>query len=141
MRIELNPDGTVLNAWDDDDPSAGGETYPEDTVILQETPGGKRRPNVPPRISRDQAPDWPTRAARQWNETTSLWESTGGQPQESDLERVVRLLRNNPVDQLPSSPTAAQIVDKVNELARHAEGRRKLWIRLLMFIGRRFFSG
>lgn len=138
MRLEVNARGHVVNEYDDD--AQAGEWYPDDTVLAIETPDGSSLGRGPLRVSRHQADDWPDRAARAWNAQTKRWESTGGQPQESDLEKVVRLLRNNPIDQLSPSPAPAEVVAKVNELARHAEGRRKLWIKLLTVIGRRFYG-
>lgn len=134
MRIEFDAAGNVLNTYD---VGTVGEWYPDDTRIRAETEQGEPRPWGALRISRHQAPDWPHRAARAWNETTRTWEPTGGEPQESDLERAIRLLKNNPVPELPESPTTADVVAQVRLHQQYLEGYRKIILRLLAFIGRR----
>lgn len=109
MYIEIDQDGNVLNT--DTGQFPGGEWYPDDTVIEMVSlerreivgSGGVMR-IMPPSF---QAADWPQRAARQWNATTLEWESTGGQTQETDLERSIRLLENNEV---PDTLTDDQVV-------------------------------
>lgn len=159
MYIELDNDGNVLNTSDEQ--FAGGEWYPGDTVIEMVDlnrlvivgSGGVLR-IMPPEF---QAGDWPRRAARTWNLSTKLWDSTGGQTEETDLEQAVRLLRDNPlpelpditVPELPASPTNAEviaqvrthttyiqnIVDEVVLHRKYVEGYRKVLLKVIKFIG------
>lgn len=151
MYIELNPDGSVLNTYDT---NTAGEWYPDDTALIQESVDGlKYSPTFPLRISRlKQSPDWPDRAAREYNTETNLWESTGEPTQETDLEKAIRLLRENEVpaapDDLPDSPTNAQLVQQLRDVTtqvqahrRFIAGYRKIFIRLLRFIGVRVLNG
>lgn len=156
MKVELDNDGNVLNTLDDDDPSAAGEWYPDDTVIkpadldlMKVVASGGVLRIMPPAF---QAADWPTRAARQWNAGTKSWDATGGQTSESALEKAIRLLRNNPVPDapadLPASPTTAQVVQQVRDLTdqvqahqQYIAGYRVLLLRVLVFLGQALLRG
>lgn len=139
MRLEVNARGHVVNEYDDD--AQAGEWYPDDTVLAIETPDGSSLGRGPLRVSRHQADDWPDRAARAWNAQTKRWESTGGQTGETEIERVIRLLRNNPVPDLPANPSAAQVVQHVRVLTQHTEAQRKIMIRLVRKAGRDIHRG
>lgn len=108
MKIELDRAGNVLNTFDDT--AEAGEWYPDETVIRQETESGSRRGSGPLRISREQSEGWPRRAARRWNVKTMRWESTGGETEQSALEKARKEIQQP----LPADATLEQVIARLN---------------------------
>lgn len=133
MRIDLKANGSVRNTFEGGSPG-DADWYPDDTRFEQRGGSG------PVWIAHEQPAGWAARAARAWNDVARAWEPTGGEPQESGLERAIRMLRENPVPELPESPTAADVVAQVRVHQRYVEGYRQVLLRMLTFIGRRLYG-
>lgn len=131
MRIDLKANGSVRNTFEGGSPG-DVDWYPDDTRFEQRGGSG------PVWIASEQPAGWAARAARHWDGNS--WAPTGGTPQESDLEKAIRRLTNNPVPELPDSPTAAQVVAQVKLHQRYIEGYRQVLLKVLIFIGRRLYG-
>lgn len=112
MLILFDPSGRHVETA----PAEAGEWYPDDTVLAQEAPDGRRLAHGPIRVSRYQADDWPERAGRVWDEQTGAWLLSGAEPKERPRDRARRQLRSRQIGDRVTPEETAEILREMREV-------------------------